>query len=99
MFFDNYNNGQTNPITTKATPSTGFQQPAASPFAAPKVPASEPDTSVNNKVEDVDDDDDGNDEGGQNDGGAAVAEFAAVQKASFIHIGVPRFPQFQRRLS
>ena len=59
MFFDNYNNGQTNPITTKATPSTGFQQPAASPFAAPKVPASEPDTSVNNKVEDVDDDDDG----------------------------------------
>ena len=49
--------------------------------------------------DDVDDNNDSDQQSRQNRCGTAVAEFAAVKKASFIHMGLPRFPQFQRRLS
>jgi len=62
MFFDNYNNGQSNTFASKSgsfsTPSTGFQQPAQSAtFNSTKAPASEPDTSVNDTVVETNDED------------------------------------------
>ncbi|MBE6610339.1 MAG: cell division protein FtsZ [Ruminococcaceae bacterium] len=55
MFFDNFTPGQTSSFATK---SNDFQQPS-SPFGTPKAPASEPDTYVAPKLDDIDDDEDG----------------------------------------